>query len=86
MCTVLARVPDTLGRAGAVQIRTEAVQLRLGTVVRVNVRKIVGLLAIALLIFFVVTQPGSAAQSVQNIGGILSDAANSIVTFFTELV
>jgi hypothetical protein len=52
----------------------------------VNVRKIVGLLAIALLIFFVVTQPGSAAQSVQNIGGILSDAANSIVTFFTELV
>lgn len=79
-------MPDTLGRPGAVQIRTEALPRRLGTVVWVNVKKIVGLLAIALLIFFVVTQPGSAAQSVQNIGGILSDAANSIVTFFTELV
>ncbi|GAA3221703.1 hypothetical protein GCM10017691_06970 [Pseudonocardia petroleophila] len=51
-----------------------------------NVRKIVGLLALALLIFFVVTQPGSAAQSVQNIGNILTNAANSLVTFFTELV
>jgi hypothetical protein len=86
MCTVLARVPDMLGRCVAVQINAEAVPLRHGTVVRVNVRKIVGLLALALLIFFVVTQPGSAAQSVQNIGGILSDAANSLVTFFTELV
>jgi hypothetical protein len=86
MCTVLARVPDTLDRCVAVQIKAEAVPLRHGTVVRVNVRKIVGLLALALLIFFVVTQPGSAAQSVQNIGGILSDAANSLVTFFTELV
>ena len=56
------------------------------TVVRVTVRKIVGLLAIALLIFFVVTAPGSAANSLQNIGGILADAAQSIVTFFTELV
>jgi hypothetical protein len=86
MPTVLARVPDSLGRAGAVQNRAEALPLRLGTVVRVNVRKIVGLLALALLIFFVVTQPGSAADSVQNIGGILTDAANSLVTFFTELV
>lgn len=51
-----------------------------------NVRKIVGLLVIALLIFFVVTQPGAAANSLQNIGGILADAANSIVTFLTELV
>lgn len=51
-----------------------------------NVRKIVGLLALALLIFFVVTQPGSAANSVQKIGGFLVNAANSLVTFFTELV
>lgn len=54
--------------------------------VRVNVRKIVGLIALAFLIFFVVTQPASAAQSVENIVGILADAANSVVTFFTELV
>lgn len=51
-----------------------------------NVKKIVGVLAIALLVFFIITQPGSAANSLQNIGGILADAANSVVTFFTELV
>lgn len=50
-----------------------------------TVRKIVGLLVIALLIFFVVTQPSSAAQSLQNIGGLLADAFSSIITFFTEL-
>ncbi len=52
----------------------------------VNVRKIVGFIAIALLIFFVVTRPDSAAQSVQNIGSILSDVANSVSDFFTALV
>ena len=51
-----------------------------------NVRRLVGFIVIALLIFFVVTQPTGAANSLQNIGGILVDAANSIVTFFTELV
>lgn len=51
-----------------------------------TIRKIVGVLAIALLIFFVVTQPGSAADTVQNIGSILYNAASSVVTFFTELV
>ena len=56
------------------------------TVVVVNVKKIVGLLAIALLIFFVVTQPDGAANSVQNIAGILRDAAQSITSFFTQLV
>jgi hypothetical protein len=52
----------------------------------VNVKKIVGLLAIALLIFFVITQPGTAATSVQNIGEILRNAAESITSFFTRLV
>ncbi|MCO1657518.1 hypothetical protein [Pseudonocardia humida] len=51
-----------------------------------NVKKIVGLLAIALLIFFVVTQPGTAATSVQNIGDTLRNAAESITTFFARLV
>lgn len=56
------------------------------TVGAVNVKKILGLLVIALLIFFVITQPSGAANSVQNIGGILRDAAQSITTFFTQLV
>lgn len=51
-----------------------------------NVKKIVGLLAIALLIFFVITQPDGAANSVQSIAGTLRDAAESITSFFTQLV
>jgi hypothetical protein len=52
----------------------------------VNVRKIVGLLAIALLVYFVIVQPSAAAGSVQSIGSTLRDAADSITTFFTQLV
>jgi hypothetical protein len=52
----------------------------------VNVKKIVGLLAIALLIFFVVTQPDGAANSVQSIVGTLRGAAESVTQFFTRLV
>jgi hypothetical protein len=79
-------VPDTLGLSGAVQTDREAVRSGSDKVVRENVRKIVGLLALALLIFFVVTRPDSAANSLQNIGGILSDIANSVADFFTALV
>lgn len=51
-----------------------------------NVRKIVGFLAIALLIFFVITQPSSAANSLQGIGNFLQNAANSLVTFFSQIL
>jgi hypothetical protein len=56
------------------------------TVVRVNVKKIVGLLAIALLIFFVITNPTGAAGSLQSVGATLQGWAESITTFFTSLV
>jgi hypothetical protein len=56
------------------------------TVVAVNVKKIVGLLALALLIFFVITQPSDAAGSLQNIATTLRGWAESMTTFFTELV
>jgi hypothetical protein len=52
----------------------------------VKLNKIVGFLAIALLIYFVIQQPDSAAGSVQNILGFFGDAADSVVAFFTELV
>jgi hypothetical protein len=55
-------------------------------VVLVNVKKIVGLLAIALLVFFVFTQPDGAASSVQNIGATLRDGAESVIRFVTQLV
>lgn len=51
-----------------------------------NVKKIVGLLVVALLIFFVVTQPTAAANSVQSIVGFLRNAAVSVTQFFTSLV
>ena len=52
----------------------------------VNVKKIVGFLAIALLLFFVFTQPDAAAGSVQNIGSILRNGAESVIRFVTQLV
>jgi len=52
----------------------------------VNIKKIAGLVAIGLLIFFVITRPDGAANSVQNIGSVLRDAADSVTTFFTRLV
>ena len=51
-----------------------------------NVRKIVGLLVLALLMFFVISQPTAAADSVQSIGDSLRGAATSITNFFTQLV
>ncbi|HVH21555.1 MAG TPA: hypothetical protein VNA11_03780 [Pseudonocardia sp.] len=51
-----------------------------------NLRKIVGFLVLALVIFFIITQPETAADSVQTIGATLRDAATSITTFFTALV
>lgn len=51
-----------------------------------NVKKIVGFLAIALVLFFVFTQPDSAAGSMQNIGTTLRDGAESVIRFVTQLV
>lgn len=58
---------------------------RAGTVVLVNVKKIVGILALALVIFFIVTSPSGAAALLGNIGNILSNAATSIISFFQQL-
>jgi hypothetical protein len=55
-------------------------------VVVVNIRKILGLLALALLVFFVITQPAGAADSVQNLGGTLRSWAESVTLFFDQLV
>ncbi|MHA6629263.1 hypothetical protein ACU61A_27835 [Pseudonocardia sichuanensis] len=51
-----------------------------------NVKKIVGVLAIALLLWFVFTQPDSAAGSMQSIGTTLRNGADSVIRFFTQLV
>jgi hypothetical protein len=77
-------VPDTVDTIGTAQ-STVVVSVTSRTVVVVNVKKIVGLLAIALLLFFVFTQPDSAAGSVQSVGTTLRDGAESVIRFVTEL-
>ena len=52
----------------------------------VSLKKIVGFLVIALLIFFVITQPTAAASVLQSIGTTLRNAGNAVITFFTSLV
>ncbi len=79
-------MPDTQRGPRAVQINSQGSHALFGTVVVVNVKKIVGLLVVALLIYFVIVQPDSAANSLQNIGSILKNAADSVTRFFTRLV
>lgn len=51
-----------------------------------DVKKLVGLLVVALVVYFIIVQPAAAANSVQNIGNILKNAADSVTSFFTRLV
>ena len=51
-----------------------------------NFRRIVGLLVVVLLIFFVITQPDAAANTLSAIGSILRNAAENIIRFFNRLV
>jgi hypothetical protein len=48
--------------------------------------RIFWLLVLALTIFFIITQPEEAADLVAHIASLLVDVADSIITFFTELV
>ena len=41
---------------------------------------------IALLVFWVFVNPDSAANTVQNIGSLLREGAESIIRFFTHVV
>ena len=49
-------------------------------------KRIVGLLVIALLVWWVFVDPDSAANTVQNIGSLLREGAESVISFFTQLV
>ncbi|NMH79380.1 hypothetical protein [Pseudonocardia xinjiangensis] len=52
----------------------------------VNLKKIVGFLAIALVVFYIFTQPDSAAGSIESIGATLRNGAESVIRFFNQLV
>lgn len=51
-----------------------------------NVQKLLGLIVIALLLFFVFTRPASAGGLVTDGLGLLRDGAERIVTFITTVV
>ena len=52
----------------------------------VSINRVVGFLVLALVVFFIVTQPRSAAHVVQSLGSTLREAAESITVFFREIV
>ena len=48
-------------------------------------KKVVMLIGVALVLFYVITQPGPAAQAVQDILGWLRDGAEAIITFVQNI-
>ena len=48
-------------------------------------KRIIGLLVIALLVFWVFISPDSAAGTVRDIASLLREGAESIIRFFTQL-
>jgi hypothetical protein len=63
----------------AVEPREEYKNVGAGT------KKIVGWLAIALVAFYLITNPTDAAGAVRGIGGFISDAFQSIINFLTSV-
>ena len=51
-----------------------------------NLRRIVGFLFLALIVWLILTQPDTAAGILRNIAAILETAASNITHFFTSVV
>ncbi len=73
-------------RRGVTCGRQEVTSPTLRATDRVHVKRIIGLLVIALLVFWVFVSPDSAANTVQDIGNLLRTGAESIIRFFTQVV
>jgi large-conductance mechanosensitive channel len=52
----------------------------------VNINRVIGFLVLAFIIFFIITDPRSAAGVVQSIAYTLREAAESVTLFFREVV
>ncbi|WP_154814899.1 hypothetical protein [Actinophytocola xinjiangensis] len=50
-----------------------------------NAKKVLMLVGVALVLFYVITQPSQAAEAVQGILGWLEDGAEAIITFVRNL-
>ncbi|TNC23240.1 hypothetical protein FG385_22740 [Amycolatopsis alkalitolerans] len=51
----------------------------------VNAKKLAGLVGIALVLFFVIAQPGQAANLVGNILTFLRTSAEAVITFVSNV-
>lgn len=58
----------------------------LRTVVWVNLRKLLGFLVVIFVLFWIISAPGKAGGTVNNVLGDLHDAGDSIVTFIQKVV
>jgi hypothetical protein len=47
----------------------------------VNVKKLVGIVLVVFVLFWIITQPNNASSTVNNLLGNLKDAGESVVTF-----
>jgi hypothetical protein len=54
-------------------------------VVRVDAKKVITLVVVAFVLFYLITQPVQSANVVHDILGGLRDAADAIVTFIKQL-
>jgi hypothetical protein len=50
-----------------------------------NLRKLVGFVVIIFVLFWIISQPGSASSSVNGVLANLRDAGSSVVTFMTNV-
>ena len=50
-----------------------------------NLKTVLGWLAVAFVLWWIITDPTGAAQVVNNIGAFLASAARGIATFFSSL-
>lgn len=51
----------------------------------VSINRTVGFLVLALVVFFIITQPTSAARTVRSLGHTLRDAAEQSAVFLREV-
>jgi hypothetical protein len=55
------------------------------TVVQVNFKRIVGILVVIFILFWIISSPNSASGSVNSLLGNLREAGDSLVTFFNNV-
>ena len=50
-----------------------------------NVKKVVGILAVALLAYFIIAQPANASDTASSLTNTIQTAADNVLQFFTNL-